>query len=195
MFVNAQFSVHELPDMAPKTKLPNPLEWLTLAAGPADVHALIAELQDVVRAQGPFDGLVGFSQGASVATMLLLEDERTRFAQFKCAILFSTIHLVVNPALLQPESSDTQVPPIYLLDTDVHGQGRIKVPSAHFWATEDSIAGNGPARVADLYDSRNRQVFIHSLGHDIPGSRSEETLQHTALLIDRTIERAKVLEE
>lgn len=161
--------------------------------GPAEVDSVLADLRAVVSTRGPFDGLVGFSQGASMVTMLLLENERKKFADFKCAILFSTIQPVIHPDRHPPWPSLTATTPapIYILDAEVHGQGVINIPSVHLWAAVDNIAGNGPEKVAKLFSPINKQFMVHALGHDLPGSRSEESLQKVAILIERTIEYGK----
>jgi hypothetical protein len=60
------------------------------SAGPAEGIKLIEEM---IEAEGPFDGLLGFSQGAGICLSYLL-DQRIRFSDkppsFKFAVLFST---------------------------------------------------------------------------------------------------------
>jgi hypothetical protein len=50
-------------------------------------------LYDIMESEGPFDGIVGYSEGATIAATLLLheqmlQDEHGRIPMFKCALFF-----------------------------------------------------------------------------------------------------------
>ena len=57
---------------------------------PDQVAAAFDLIWDTIAEEGPFDGIVGFSQGAALASSFLLSDVRSKSPQnpFKCAIFF-----------------------------------------------------------------------------------------------------------
>lgn len=98
---------------------------------------------DVVESQGPFDGIMGFSEGGIVAATLLLEDARRPFANFKCGIFFSAA-----PPL---DPDDLRAGSVRSLDP-VQDRVSVHVPTAHIYspnttttATTTSPNGTGAA--------------------------------------------------
>ena len=57
---------------------------------PDQVSAAFDLIWDTITEEGPFDGLIGFSQGSALASSFLLSDVRSKSPQdpFKCAIFF-----------------------------------------------------------------------------------------------------------
>lgn len=57
---------------------------------PEQVEAAFDLLTDVIEEEGPFDGIIGFSQGAAVASSYILQDFKLPVPKnpFKCAIFF-----------------------------------------------------------------------------------------------------------
>lgn len=57
---------------------------------PEELSSAYALIWDVIEEEGPFDGIVGFSQGGALASSFLLDDLRSPHPQlpFKCAIFF-----------------------------------------------------------------------------------------------------------
>ncbi|KAF6789998.1 hypothetical protein CSOJ01_14672 [Colletotrichum sojae] len=169
---------------------------------------LIEGLKDAAQSQGPFDGVVGFSEGGIVAATLLVEDARWPFAGFRCGILFSAAPPLDPDDLrsgivrcMDPvrDGAVVRVPTahIYSHEMDVaasKGQacvgGNVKSPLHELWAQ----AGlNTPehihASLARLCDESH--VFVHDQGHRVPGSRSREALRGALRAIDRTIQSAQ----
>ncbi|KOS22232.1 UPF0483 protein [Escovopsis weberi] len=64
--------------------------FVPLGADPHVYRAFFAELRDFIEFQGPFDGLMGFSEGASIAMTMLAEDARRPYAHFKLFCASST---------------------------------------------------------------------------------------------------------
>ncbi|KAK3382594.1 serine hydrolase FSH [Lasiosphaeria ovina] len=145
-------------------------------------------LADVVASQGPFDGLMGFSEGGTVAAMMLVGGARqgggSSFSGFKCAVLFSA----AAPA--DPDVVDTGV--VRRLDAAADG-ALVKIPTAHLWSRH---CAPGESQVhqalAQLCEADVRQVCLHGLAHDVPGSKpgDDEGLQGALRAIERTIESA-----
>lgn len=147
-------------DWKPASARFGPLQYLTQTAG---WETSLAHLRRIVSEQGPFDGVLGFSQGAAVAAALCrysttakaLGDENA-FA-FRFAVLCSGF---LSPAEGRQEANR------HLID----------LPSLHVFG---SLKGNDrqievaeSERLAERFEPRHRVVVRHSAGHIIPISKS-----------------------
>ena len=148
---------------------------------------------DCVRSQGPFDGVMGFSEGGIVAAMLLIEDARHPFVGFKCGIFFSAA-LPLDPDVVRTEvvrciNPDTDGVVLHLPTTLIVEENLVRLrdrsPLAALWCQEDAQEA-----LVQICDERLREVVRHDLGHQVPGSKSMDGLLETLQAIERTIERA-----
>jgi hypothetical protein len=156
---------------------------------------------DYVQSSGPFDGVMGFSEGAIVAAMLLVEDARRTFAGFRCTFFFSGV----------PPPNLTTSGMIRAVDATDGAPHTVCIPTAHMWSdcspqVQDGLRLLTPLAplfdqnadssalhesLARLCDEGNREVFQHDLGHDLPGANSTHGLAGTVRTMERTIERAR----
>lgn len=163
----------------------------------SSAQELVLNMTEFVETNGPFDAVMGFSEGGIIAAMLLIEDSRHSFAGFKCGIFFSAAPPldpdVVRGGLLR------------CVDPDRDGI-LIQVPTAHIGGSNECLErlsqlspmaplwSKSPALLRDalvqLCDDNHSQVFLHSRGHDIPGPSSPKELSGVIRAIERTIERA-----
>jgi predicted esterase len=149
---------------------------------------LYEDLESFSSSEGPFDGIIGFSEGAGVAASILAYHERLCTAKLrspfslKCGIFFSAGPPLDIDALQQGKLQQLNVA------NDKHV---INFPTAHIWAAMDDVhPGFGPA-ARSLCADDSVEVFVHDLGHNIPGTRSEEGVAESVKAIRRTIERAR----
>ncbi|PFH62220.1 hypothetical protein XA68_14499 [Ophiocordyceps unilateralis] len=146
-------------------------------------HDLVA----FIASRGPFDGLMAFSEGASVAATLMTElarpDSQEPVPGIRCAVFFCGL----PPLNLQLRQTDR---PIALLDSAVDGVS-VRVPTAHIWSSAGQVLPDAGRHLAALCDPDTREELIHDLGHQVPGSLSEKGLRQTVRVIERTLERAK----
>ncbi|KAH7310725.1 serine hydrolase-domain-containing protein [Stachybotrys elegans] len=149
------------------------------------VPDLIEDLLDQAAAEGPFDGIIGFSEGGAVAANMMIMDgqDDPPWCNFKCGIFFCALTPVDMTSIAREMRSLSQAQDGILL----------KVPTAHIWAEGGDQYPDMGRELVDLCDGGLREEVIHSLGHEIPGSRSDEFLRDTVRAIERTIERAKAL--
>ncbi|KAI0184479.1 putative polyketide synthase [Xylaria flabelliformis] len=127
----------------------------------------ITQLQRYIEEEGPFDGIIGYSQGATLAATYLI-----RFAQlhpttplpFECAIFFSGGH-PVNPLLLDKGE-------LRLLERQEDLSPPISLPTACIWGRNDTLWPGSSETLWRLCDPATSMSFIHDEGHDIPGSRA-----------------------
>lgn len=75
------------------TVVPGPFLCYTKDYSPGAIRDLHDLIDSVIEEQGPFDGIVGFSQGASIALSYLMQRhiESSFDSSFKFAVFFSTI--------------------------------------------------------------------------------------------------------
>ncbi|GAP86940.2 putative duf341 domain protein [Rosellinia necatrix] len=146
---------------------------------------LYHDLLDVVHSQGPFDGLMGFSEGAAVAAWMLIENANhpLTFGPLQCAIFFSAgvpFHPdVVRTGIVRP------------VDPAIEGE-MVQIPTAHIWSDENDVNCEAAQSLASLCSANVRETFVHTLGHNVPGSKSDSgTLVGALRAIERTIERAR----
>ncbi|KAH0498067.1 hypothetical protein TgHK011_005345 [Trichoderma gracile] len=182
--------------------------WFDQPVTPAHTRQLLLGLIDFITAEGPFQGLMGFSEGGIVAAMLLAHDARERFAGLECGILMSAAP-PLDPAGILEQDPPTLRCLIPAAD-DVDGTA-IRVPTAHVIGSNEPFAhlvslsplagvliSSGLEDPEELHqllfrlcDGSRRERFVHTLGHEVPGARSDEGLAGAVRVIERTIERAQ----
>lgn len=134
-------------------------------------------------AQGPFDGVLGFSEGGGIAAFLLIEDAKRPFGNFKCGVFFSSA-APFDPDMLVDEGK------MQWVNAQTDGT-LITVPTAHMWSEIDDVSEKSAMCVSELTAPHVRETFIHKLGHDVPGAKGSEGLDEAVRVIDRTMERAR----
>jgi pimeloyl-ACP methyl ester carboxylesterase len=116
-------------------------------------------IAEVVEEKGPFNGILGFSEGANVAFYYLLHHLRTRpfeppFVPFAYAIFFSA----------SGSGKDYNA----LLDSTENIGQRITIPTLHVHGKEDA---NSEAAMAmhEYCAGGEPELILHPQGHVIPG--------------------------
>lgn len=149
---------------------------------------LYKSMELFVEMEGPFDGIIGFSEGAGVGASLLAHQERmeleelsTPFA-FKCGIFFSAAPPVDVDAMQKGDLQQLSA---------VKDGCCIKTPTAHIWDPNDSVHPGFGGALHTICLESNVEVYLHGLGHIVPGTKSEEGVKETVRAIRRTIERSR----
>lgn len=130
---------------------------------------------------------MGFSEGGAVAAWMLLENSRhpLRFGPFKCAIFFSAA-VPFDPDVVHSGK---------MAAVDIASAGEpIKMPTAHFWSSKSDVNSDHAQSLVGLCDSHLSETYVHALGHNVPGSKTDAGLFETLRVIEHTIERAKSLD-
>jgi predicted esterase len=116
-------------------------------------------ITEIVEEEGPFHGILGFSQGATVAFCYLLHQLRTRpfdppFIPFACAIFIS--------AFGSGKEHTT------LMDS-VEATGRqITIPTLHVYGKED-VHPEAAMAMYNYCAGGDPEFILHPKGHVIPG--------------------------
>ncbi|EHK26102.1 uncharacterized protein TRIVIDRAFT_218274 [Trichoderma virens Gv29-8] len=178
--------------------------WFDKPISQAQSKELLLGLMEFIANNGPFQGVMGFSEGGIVAAMLLAEDARQAFAGFQCGILLSA----APP--LDPGGIHQEPATLRCLNPAVDG-AVIRVPTAHIIGSNEPFArllalsplaglliSGGLKDPEELHQwlfrlcDNQRELFVHQLGHEVPGARSAEGLSGALRTIERTIERAQL---
>ena len=146
------------------------------------VLTALDDLEDWITDNGPFDGCLGFSQGAALAAMLIIrhqnhqnrQNETFRFAIFVCAAV-------------PHDEAALQLGENRLLHSALDGQV-IRIPTAHIVGIKDPNLVSA-LELSQLCQERGKAIFDHGGGHDIPRIPKEITLQ-MATVINEVMIRA-----
>jgi dienelactone hydrolase len=178
-------------------------EWtlgIESIAGPEDEFLQYADLESVdsclkalydletlVDEEGPFDGVIGFSLGATLAASLMAHKLRKNpqkerlHPTFRCAIFFCG---GVPEIFSMEDCADRR-----LLSYETDGE-LIEIPTAHIWGANDHLWPTFGAVLSKLCRQDQRAIFIHPGGHEIPGPKDQDSLLQAIRVIKRTVERA-----
>ncbi|KAL8707780.1 MAG: hypothetical protein Q9220_007232 [cf. Caloplaca sp. 1 TL-2023] len=124
----------------------------------------------------PFDGILGFSEGASLAASLILrtatqgQPDPFKFAIFICSVL--VCHFDARDVLLADETSM-----------------RITIPTAHITGARDPGRPTSMT-LYNLCDPSCASLYQHSKGHTIPwGPAVKDMAQEILAVIERSISK------
>ncbi|OQR98316.1 serine hydrolase (FSH1)-like protein [Achlya hypogyna] len=112
----------------------------------------LAFLQGQVDALGPFDAVLGFSQGAAMTTLLTAHYLAQGAVPYKAVMLFCGL----LPRDAMPEA-------LRIADGNYH----LNIPSLHVLGEVDPIFSWGQ-KLVGAYESSTRNVYIHPDGHKFP---------------------------
>jgi len=142
-------------------------------------------LRSYLSSHGPFDGILGFSQGAGLAAMHIVREGMSPVRQgdppFKCAIFISSI------AVPDPTAFDLRGE-IRFLDPEVDKE-LIQIPTVHIWGAKDEL-NQGSQVLKKLCVQSMASVFIHDGDHEIPGLGAKEAVVETVKAMRRGISNA-----
>lgn len=116
------------------------------------LEASLAFVDTTARALGPFDGVLGFSQGGALAALLVAMQPREATAfQFAVCISAFDARAAGCEALMRP--------------------GSIRVPSLHVLADRDAMVPNARSRTLfEAFDPSSARLVTHPGSHFAPGS-------------------------
>jgi hypothetical protein len=149
-----------------------------------DVRRMLGDLYCTIEEHGPFYGVIGYSEGATVASTLLVDDLRRRQAQelgssFQCAIFF---------AGWPPLATDGENT---ILLSDEVGE-IITIPTFHVVGASDPYLP-GCLALYNVCDSGIAEMFDHGKGHMIP--RDAVTVKEVANMLRSFLGRTDMLHQ
>ncbi|KAM0794170.1 serine hydrolase FSH [Usnea florida] len=126
-------------------------------------------LDDIIDTEGPFDGILGFSHGATLAFAFLVHHASKHAwgpMPVRCAVFFSAM----PPFQLDKE------------DRFVYDQGlrKLSIPSVHVVGKSDFVREHS-LKLYALCDPATTTLVVHSKGHEIPADEKNVSLINQAL--------------
>ena len=150
----------------------------------ASIRKALSDLESYMTEEGPFDGVLAFSLGGALAATLLID----KFLQqgqpnpnppFQCAFFLSTAIPYDPTAILKGE----------IRKIGPTAGPLIQIPTAHIWGSNDDLGTETCPVLRELCSPHLRTTFVHDLGHDVPGARSQGAMNGTVRAIRRTIDQ------
>lgn len=146
----------------------------------------VDNLDKYIALEGPFDGILAFSQGASLAATLMIQRATQKQASplvppFICAIFFSAAVPLDYAALLHNRIEEVSLSSVGEV---------ITTPTVHIWGRNDAKYRGMSDRLNKLCRQELRTDFIHSGGHEVPSSGSKDEVISAVNAIRRTITMA-----
>ncbi|KAI0887633.1 serine hydrolase FSH [Annulohypoxylon maeteangense] len=157
--------------------------WYDPCLGASTHRKAIELLSEIVDEDGPFDGCIGFSQGASLLGSFLLAHQSLN--PFSPPPFRLAIFICGSSALSVSESNGlwSRINP-----QDLEGKNkRIKIPTVHIYGRKDP-AYQDSLNLKDMCEPRNRLEYDHNSGHDIP--RGVAVTKDMSRTVQKGIERA-----
>ncbi|MCJ1293425.1 hypothetical protein MMC34_004980 [Xylographa carneopallida] len=156
---------------------------------PSTCQTALAQLERYVAYSGPFDGVLAFSQGAALASTLIVHLSQldpagqTLAPVFKVAV-FIAGGVPVDPDLLIHRGELRQ------LSGSVDGC-LISIPTANIYGRNDTLWPGSSEQLSELCDEKAKAVLVHDGGHEVPGSgTSKDALISTVKVIRRAVDKA-----
>ncbi|KAJ5511533.1 Serine hydrolase FSH [Penicillium expansum] len=143
------------------------------------------DLERYVATEGPYDGVMGFSLGATFVMSWMFKklreqkDNKAVQLPFKVGIFFSAPGLLQYHDLLAEELFGSKFNP---------ADGLLDIPTAHIWGCHDRDKEKAEA-ASKACNELVRSAFVHGKGHEIPISSDNVILMAKA--INRAITRAQ----
>ena len=138
----------------------------------------ISMIVEALQTQGPFDGLLGFSQGASMVTRLAYINavqnqcakETSSSSSFPSAV-GETYHPARFPSVLGLFRFTILIGGVPPEELQACICSSLAVPSLHIHGAADQYL-NLSESLANMYLASERTVLVHSEGHNIPSIRT-----------------------
>ena len=121
-------------------------------------RASLDDLKAYIAAEGPFDGVMGFSAGAGLAATLMLEEKGNSTSQSIAGFRFAIFICGVEPWCL-PEGRRV----------NVKQDGEyIAIPVANIYGSNDDAFCEEAKKLGLVCNSKTRHCLDHGGGHEIP---------------------------
>ncbi|MCJ1298808.1 hypothetical protein MMC08_001598 [Hypocenomyce scalaris] len=143
----------------------------------AEQHEVVSE---IIEDEGPFDVVMGFSQGAALAASIILHHQIEQPLSpplFRAAVFISSfrpfsrdpslgVDITEDPGTYAPPSAKEGLARCRWMDPAVT-KARIQIPTAHIYGDKDEFL-NQALELVKLSEMSLASTFVHQGGHDIP---------------------------
>ncbi|KAL2265958.1 hypothetical protein VTJ83DRAFT_5310 [Remersonia thermophila] len=132
-------------------------------------------LLKIMQEQGPFDGIIGYSEGATVAATLLLHEQR-RFKRKGIKPMFKYAIFFAGWPPVDPDRHN-----IILSD---ESEEMIEIPTCHIIGSLDPYV-HGSLALYNVCNPDDAYIFDHAKGHTLP--RDKETVKELGDVVRQAI--------
>lgn len=133
----------------------------------------LVDMTRYVASEGPFDAVLAFSQGSSVAAGYALQTEKSHELPFSCAVFIAGIASCFDGSQVT-------------IDKIVNGSPQVSIPTTHIWGTAEEDPAN-PQGLYELCNPISRFMLVFEGGHEVPGAKNSVALTDSARLIRRML--------
>ncbi|KAI9839498.1 MAG: hypothetical protein M1819_002123 [Sarea resinae] len=173
VFVDAPFECEAGPGVLPIFEGSGPFsEWLRDGQSEQQeakqLEVVQAILDDVLQEQGPFAGVLGFSQGARIAAGLLLREEEQRLEDERTGICRDYLHFGVFLCGTFPAIQWSTPSPQSVSKSDVRRHDLVSTPTVHLHGSHDPWRMESKLLLARFFDPLHASVMDFSGGHNLP---------------------------
>ncbi|KAI9927188.1 hypothetical protein MW887_003572 [Aspergillus wentii] len=147
----------------------------------------VSDLQRLIVEDGPYDGILAFSQGMMLASTLLVHLQRQKAAgeiaafPFKCAVFFS-------PRLGPLDYKELEAGKFVEVDGDAIPEF-LSIPTTLIWGSADPCAPKA-VDMQKMFQADLLSTYVHGGGHEVPGVGDKEAVTQTVNRIRRTVDIA-----
>jgi hypothetical protein len=153
---------------------------------PSSFVMALDQLDAYIAAEGPFDGVIGYSHGAGLAAMLLVRNKHLKPSNpplFRVAILFSPVSVYDPVAYLERQE-------VRVLDDVGGGPPAIDIPVVIVYGDRDPRKDECKG-VKAICNPKAVWEYVHDGGHEVPGVRAKGALPETIKFARRGITTAE----
>ncbi|KAE8351364.1 serine hydrolase FSH [Aspergillus coremiiformis] len=172
-FINGRLESEPEPELKGVLDPPFYNHYSRNAAPGEDLARAIEHTMRIIETQGPFDAVMGFSQGAALAFSLLVNH-----AKIHGVPLFKAAVFICGAAPFEPSGRETI--------KSTPGEYLVKIPTAHIVGKQDQLYDTG-LYLYGLCEPSKAEFYDHGSRHMIPfdGKNTEAMVS----AIEKTIER------
>ncbi|GFF25916.1 hypothetical protein IFM61606_09581 [Aspergillus udagawae] len=144
-------------------------------------------LEEYLEDEGPYDGIIAFSQAATMILTYLAYVARQKalglhtIAPFRFAIFLSIVQSPLDYEALQ-RGHVIEIRP-------EHAKGAVDIPTVHIWGALDDNT-EGASRAAEVCRDDMKWIYVHERGHEVPGAGSRLEVTRIVNTIRRALETA-----
>lgn len=130
-----------------------------------DAYDFLAEM---IAEEGPFDGLVGFSHGSTLAAGFLAHLAKERQDAWdlpvRCAVFFNALPPFQVKDFVRGTSKTRDIKELFY---DEGIEGWLKIPTLHIVGQADFVYEHS-MKLYDMCDDKTKTIIRHEGGHEIP---------------------------
>ncbi|KAF1951252.1 hypothetical protein CC80DRAFT_454630 [Byssothecium circinans] len=183
-FVQGSLPWHMAPELSAISKEDDPhFAYFDPENAPSYLTAY-NQLDSFIAAEGPFDGVFGFSQGAGLAIIYMARkriENRDAPAPFKCALLFSPT--AVGDPFRWFETGEMR-------ELEALPEGAtISIPTAMIWGSKDESAPRFE-KLFTIFDDNVSWCYIFEGGHELPNPNIIGSIGGAVKVVRRAVTQA-----